>query len=169
MAFDRKAYAPFVLDSIFGMEVGILMNTLLLSAVVASGAKHETIITNGVLLIFAAAFAVIIKKILSDNSTKEYKSGEEVPLSVLMKDRKVILISYFIGVLIPLAPYIFSPNSVAFSASVLMSLLILFLIAFIQAKIAGMNPLKESIAMVLYGGVAVGMGVAVGKMLFGMI
>lgn len=165
MTFDRKKFAPFVRNFVFGVEDSLVSTVGLLSGVAASGAERSTIIVTGVVLIFVEAFSMGVGSVLSDNSTKEFKSGEEVPLAVSVKGGVVMLVSYFIAGLIPLAPYLFLPNGVAFSASIWASLLGLYLLGYASAKMAGVNPLKESIQMFLLGGAAVGIGVAVGTLL----
>lgn len=66
-----------------------------------------------------------------------------------------IALSYIVGGLIPLAPYILlSDLHTALLASVGVTLLALFLFGFVKGRFTGLNPLKSGIQTILVGGLA---------------
>ena len=74
-----------------------------------------------------------------------------------------MFVSYFISGFVPLFPYIIFPVASAFWFSILLSLLALFVLGAIGAKISNINIFKNGFRMLLVGGIAIFAGVAVGK------
>jgi vacuolar iron transporter family protein len=66
-----------------------------------------------------------------------------------------IAISYIVGGIIPLAPYIFIHNAnFALATSVVITLIALFIFGFVKGKFTGVNPFKSAIQTLLVGGIA---------------
>ena len=66
-----------------------------------------------------------------------------------------IAVSYIVGGLIPLSPYILIPNiSTALVVSVVVTLIALFVFGYVKGRFTGINPLRGGIQTVLVGGLA---------------
>ena len=77
-----------------------------------------------------------------------------------------IAVSYIVGGLIPLAPYIFiAETRAALKLSVIVTLLALFIFGYVKGKFTGANPLKGAIQTALIGGIAAGVAFALAKLM----
>lgn len=73
-------------------------------------------------------------------------------------------ISYIVGGLIPLLPYVLIHNSIqALIVSVIVTLLALFIFGFVKGKFTGTNPLKSALQTTLVGGFAAGVAFLVAR------
>lgn len=76
-----------------------------------------------------------------------------------------IAISYLIGGLVPLLPYMMTrSNSLALKASVVATLIALFVFGFIKAKFTGINPLRGALQTVAIGGLAAGAAFVIARL-----
>lgn len=113
----------------------------------------------------------IVKKITSNPKVwLDFMMNEELGLEKPAADKPVqdaILVggSAVIGSLIPLVPFVFLPIGHAILASVGLSLACLFAVGFIKAKKTVGTPWREGLEMMVVGGVAAGVGYAVGAVL----
>ncbi|UOF89073.1 VIT1/CCC1 transporter family protein [Fodinisporobacter ferrooxydans] len=74
-------------------------------------------------------------------------------------------ISYIIGGLIPLSPYMILPTvTTALVASVVMTLIALFVFGFIKGKFTGASPLKSAWQTTFVGGLAAGVAYLVARL-----
>jgi len=80
----------------------------------------------------------------------------------------IMFFSYFLAGFIPLGPYLFLPLESAFWISITVSLISLFILGIIGAKISQTNIFKGGMRMILVGGLALGAGTLVGTLLGGM-
>jgi VIT1/CCC1 family predicted Fe2+/Mn2+ transporter len=165
--FTKEELIAFFRNFVFGVEDSLVSTVGLLSGVAAAGEERHTIIVAGVVLIFVEAFSMGVGSLLSDNSVRELTSGKEEPLARSYGSSLVMFVSYFITGFIPLAPYVFLSNSVAFYTSIACSLLALFALGFTAGKFAKISPLREGIQMMLLGGAAISLGVVVGTIING--
>ncbi len=77
-----------------------------------------------------------------------------------------IALSYIVGGLIPLSPYIFMQSiSTALSFSVMVTLIALFLFGFVKGKFTGLKPLVSGFRTVIIGGLAAGAAFVIAKLI----
>ncbi|MCC7451054.1 MAG: VIT1/CCC1 transporter family protein [Anaerolineae bacterium] len=77
-----------------------------------------------------------------------------------------IAVSYIIGGLIPLSPYIlFNTISTALPASVLVTLIALFVFGYFKGRFTGINPLRGGIQTLLVGGLAAAVAFAIARII----
>jgi vacuolar iron transporter family protein len=75
-------------------------------------------------------------------------------------------ISYIVGGLIPLSPYILIPNiTTALIVSVIVTLIALFLFGYIKGRFTGTKPLKSGLQTVFVGGVAAGVAFLLARLI----
>lgn len=76
-----------------------------------------------------------------------------------------MFVSYFAAGLIPLLPIMLLPKSYSLYVSVFAALVGLFILGLIKGKVTGKNPLRSGIEVLIVGGVAAAIGIAVGVVL----
>ncbi len=77
-----------------------------------------------------------------------------------------IAVSYIVGGLIPLAPYIFiAQTNEALKISVIVTILALFVFGFVKGKFTGAGPVKSAIQTALIGGIAAGVAFALARLI----
>lgn len=75
-------------------------------------------------------------------------------------------ISYIVGGLIPLSPYILIQDiSIALIISVIVTLIALFLFGYIKGRFTGTKPLKSGLQTVFVGGVAAGVAFLLARLI----
>ncbi|WAH39589.1 VIT1/CCC1 transporter family protein [Alicyclobacillus dauci] len=79
-----------------------------------------------------------------------------------------IAISYIVGGIIPLAPYIFIHHAnTALVTSVIITLIALFIFGFVKGRFTGVNPFKSAIQTLLVGGIAAAAAFGLAKVFAG--
>lgn len=159
---SNKVSSDFVRNFVFGVEDSLVSTIGLVSGVAAAGATRSTLILTGVVLIFVEAFSMAAGSLISDNSVREYKEQEVVPMKSSYWSSIVMFVSYFLSGFLILAPYIFLGSKTAFVTSIAIALVSLFILGLYVGKISGIPPVKRSLMITLIGGVAILLGVAVG-------
>lgn len=77
-----------------------------------------------------------------------------------------IALSYIVGGLIPLSPYMLLPNLTdALRVSVVVTLLALFLFGFFKGRFTGIHPLRSGVQTVLVGGLAAAVAFALARLI----
>lgn len=77
-----------------------------------------------------------------------------------------IALSYIIGGMIPLAPYIFIPQtSEALKISVIVTILALFVFGFVKGQFTGSSPFKSAFQTALIGGIAAGVAFLLARLI----
>lgn len=163
----RREFRMIVMRNfVFGVEDSLVSTVGLLSGIAAVGTARETVILTGVVLIFVEAFSMAVGSFLSEHSAEEYAEGRHEGSSERNSRFAgfIMFASYFTSGFIPLAPYLIFEGMGAVAASVAVSLAALFGLGAAAARAAGVRVLREALRMLLVGGTAVAVGVAVGTM-----
>lgn len=162
--FNRqKAKETYLKNFIFGVEDSLVSTVGLLSGVTAASATRETIITTGLVLIVVEGVSMGIGSLLSQESTDEIV-GHTSSDGLALKGALTMFASYIIAGFIPLSPYFLLPREIAMPVSVAVSLFGLFCLGLgTAAYFKRPNLMRRALRMLLLGGLAVMMGVVVGK------
>lgn len=160
----KKDFASFVRNFVFGVEDSLVSTVGLLSGVAVAGLPKHDIFLTGVVLIFVEAFSMGVGSYLSEQSADEFLGNKK---SVSVPSAIVMFISYFVAGFIPLSPYIFFEVNFAFPLSITASLIALFVLGLISAKVFHSSLIKQAVRMFLMGGMAIGVGVMVGNFVQG--
>lgn len=151
---------------VFGVEDSLVSTVGLLSGVAIAGTSRATIILTGMVLIFVEAFSMGMGTFLAEHSAAEYgglphdgRSGKNTFLA-----GTIMLASYFVSGFVPLAPYLFLEGSAAFGVSIAASLAALFALGGVSARVSKIGVMREAFRMLILGGAAVAVGVAVGAL-----
>lgn len=151
---------------IFGIEDSLVSTVGLLSGIAAGGVERTNIILTGVVLIFVEAFSMAVGSFLSEKSAEEHianHSRQKLPSHFAVFGGTIMFFSYFISGFVPLAPYVLLDSNRAFGWSIGASLFALLILGIVSAKFLKINLLKSVLRMVLIGGLAIAVGVLIGK------
>jgi vacuolar iron transporter family protein len=97
----------------------------------------------------------------------KYELGLEKPEPKRARNSaSTIALSYIIGGLIPLSPYIFIPKSgTALVASILITLLALGVFGYVKGRFTGLKPFRKAVQMMLTGGLAAAAAFFIAKLI----
>ena len=160
---ERQKHALYIRNFIFGAEDSLVSTVGLLSGIAMAGVSRRDIILTGIVLIFVEAFSMGVGSILSEHTVEEYEKQENSIAHQSLAGGLIMFISYFIAGFVPLAPYLLFDRSTALAISILPSLIALFLVGFISAKMFRIRALHHALEMFILGGAAIMIGVIIGK------
>ncbi len=160
---SKKFFEILVRNIIFGAEDSLVSTVGMLSGIALAGVLRSDLILAGVVLIFVEAFSMAAGSFLSERSTEEFVDGRDLPLRYPLLGGFVMFVSYFVSGFVPLLPYIFQEIDSAFQTSVVLSLIALFLLGAVSAKRFHAKPVRSGIRMLIIGGLAVALGILIGR------
>ncbi|MEK7578985.1 MAG: VIT1/CCC1 transporter family protein [Patescibacteria group bacterium] len=155
--------SDIVRNVVFGVEDSLVSTVGLVSGIASAGIARETILMTGVVLVVVEAFSMAVGALLSENAVEEAEVHREVSLKGSVVGALTMFLSYLVAGTLVIIPYLIAPTETAFVASVVISLLALFLLGLVSAGISKIHPVKKGIMMVLIGGCAIGVGILVGR------
>lgn len=149
---------------IFGVEDSLVSTVGLLSGVAIADASRSTLFLTGLVLIFVEAFSMAAGSFLSERSAAQFEQKQIVSARHSVIPGLVMFISYFVSGFVPLAPYLLLSTRVAFPVSIICSLTALFVLGVISGKLSKTGLMRNGLGMLFVGGLAIGIGVAVGSL-----
>lgn len=162
---SSKVFILYVRNFIFGAEDSLVSTVGLLAGIASAGVPQKEIIISGVVLVCVEAFSMSVGSFLSERTTEESSPGYKSQKSNSIQAAGIMFVSYFVCGFIPLFPYLIIRSDQAFWSSILVSLLSLFILGFVSAKILKTRIWKSALRMTIIGGLAIGLGVAVGTVI----
>ena len=153
----------FIRNFIFGVEDSLVSTVGLLSGIAITNMQSSEIVAIGIILIFVEAFSMGIGSLLSEHSVEEYVNHKNVPFWNAALGATTMFFAYFIFGFIPLSPYIFASINYAFWISIIFSLITLFFLGSLSSKFSGVKVLRNGFEMLTIGGIAIVIGIIVGK------
>ncbi len=162
---DRLTRASYLRTFIFGVEDGLVSTVGLLSGIAIAGAPRATILLTGTVLIFVEGFSMAVGSFLSESSAEEYlEKKEQTSIRTPLLAGILMFASYAGAGFIALVPYILLDVSPAFYLSVALSLIALLGLGIVGGRLAHVSIAKSGLKMVLVGGVAIAVGILVGRL-----
>jgi len=149
---------------IFGVEDSLVSTVGLISGVAVAGTKTSFIILTGIVLIFVEAFSMAVGALLSDNSVKEFEQKEDVAIGSSVKTATVMFFSYLLSGFLVISPYYFLNHDLAFTVSIAISVICLFILGTISAHFSNTSYVKKGLTMAVIGGLAVGIGILISNL-----
>ncbi len=156
------ATASYFRNFIFGVEDSLVSTVGLLSGIAIANATKETILLTGIVLIFVEGFSMAAGVFLSEESTEEFQHGKDTPKRNFL-EAVVMFFSYFISGFIPLFAYIIWPVVTALFYSIIFSLIALFILGVIGARLSHTSIIKSGVRMITIGGLAILLGAFAGS------
>ncbi|PIR46723.1 MAG: hypothetical protein COV07_02555 [Candidatus Vogelbacteria bacterium CG10_big_fil_rev_8_21_14_0_10_45_14] len=158
----RKQGASYIRNFVFGVEDSLASTAGLLAGVASAGVEGKVIVISGVVLIFVEAFSMGVGSLISENAALEYEKRKESSYRKSALGALIMFLSYILAGFIPLFPYIVFSHDVAFVLSISLSLLTLFVLGAVAARLSGTGILRNALSVLSIGGIAVIVGVLVG-------
>lgn len=155
----------YVRNFVFGVEDSLVSTVGLLSGVAAAGMGQRALVMTGVVLLFVEAFSMAAGSFLSEYSAEEYAAQAEVPARYSIAAGIIMFVSYFFFGLVPLGPYMLFEPMRAFWVSIVLSLLVLFFLGVVSARMFKVSIVKSAARMLFVGGLAIALGIFVGDLL----
>ena len=154
----------YLRNFIFGVEDSLVSTVGLLAGVAAADISPRAILTTGLVLIVVEGFSMGVGSFLTEETTEEM-AGEKPQTLEAIKGACTMLFSYCLAGLLPLSPYVFLTGQTAVTTSITLSLLGLFGLGYGTSIYFGRpHPYKRAIKMMLLGGMAVLVGMLIGKL-----
>ncbi|MBI4268257.1 VIT1/CCC1 transporter family protein [Candidatus Uhrbacteria bacterium] len=147
---------------VFGVEDSLVSTLGFLAGISIGGFDQRSIVLSGLILIVVEAFSMGAGSFLSEESTEEFEQKKTVSPLRSLHAGLTMFVSYLIAGSIPLGPYLLLPIQTAFSTSIICSLAALFTLGFFSGKEARVNPVTTGLRVLLVGGAAMAIGVAIG-------
>ena len=167
MALTRGSSANYFRNFIFGVEDSLVSTVGLLSGVAIADVERSTIILSGVVLIFVEAISMAAGSFLSESTAREFSGQKEQSLRPSMTSGAIMFCSYFLAGFIPLSPYLVFSTATAFPASIGASLFALCCLGVVSARLSKTGIARNVLRMVVVGGLAIAVGVIVGRIVAG--
>ncbi len=158
---DKSSKNIFLRTFIFGVEDSLVSTVGLLSGIAVAGVPRTTIILTGMILIFVEAFSMGAGTFLSEHSVEDNKKLSWRTLG----SSAIMFLSYIIAGTVPLLPYVMLDAAAAFPISIIFSLFGLIVLGIAKAKILKQKIRHHAAEIFLIGGMAIAVGVVVGKLL----
>ncbi len=147
---------------VFGITDSLVSTVGLLAGIDVAGASHTTLVLTGIIYGLVEAFSMAVGNFLSEESAEEYTNKADVADGPSVLAAGVMFISFVLAALIPLVPYVMFTTWIALAASVVVSILALFIMGIISASFARLPLLWRGARMALLGGAAIALGVIIG-------
>lgn len=153
----------YVRNIVFGIADSLVSTVGLLSGIDVSGSTHGTIILTGLIYAFVESLSMAIGSFLSEQATEEVKERKETATIVPFIGGVTMFLSFLISSFIPLFPYLFLHTILALVLSIALSLLTLFIVGIVMARLSKISPWRHGMKMVFLGGAAIVIGAIIGK------
>ena len=155
----------YLRNTIMGATDGLVSTVGLLAGINVTGVTRSFIILTGIIYIFVEAFSMGIGSFLSEESAE--MGSNRKSLSVSVTGGVVMFTAFVIAAFIALVPYMIASGPIALWLSIFLSLATLFgaslLVRLVSKRISRRRLLQHATQMVLLGGCAILIGVAIGK------
>jgi VIT1/CCC1 family predicted Fe2+/Mn2+ transporter len=155
----------YIRNIVFGISDSLVSTVGLLAGIDVSGTSKHIIILTGVTYAFVEAFSMAVGSFLSEESVEEDSNRGKLETSGPFTAGSIMFISFIIASFIPIIPYMFFGLTSALYLSIGLSIIALFVVGMISAKKTKVKVLKSGFRMALLGGMAIVIGVIVGKFL----
>ncbi len=153
----------YIRNIIFGMTDSLVSTVGLLAGIDSVGTTRHIIIATGIIYALVEGFSMAVGSFLSEESAEEYAVKKQVDLTDSASGAVVMFVSFVVASFVPLAPYVFFNPAYALWWSLGFSIVALFIVGIISAKISKVSILKRGVTMAALGASAIVIGVLVGK------
>jgi vacuolar iron transporter family protein len=145
---------------IFGVEDSLVSTTGLIAGLSVGSAYKSVVVLGGIVAIFIEAVSMGAGEYLSDDAVKDLDKVKRASNPLI--SGLLMFTSYLLAGFVPLVPILLLPLGSAIYLSVLLALTGLFLLGYSKGKILHTSPLRGALKIFIVGGLATGLGMAVG-------
>lgn len=157
----RSRISPDYLHSgFFGVEDSLVSTTGALAGIAVSSSSKEAILATALVIIAVESTSMAASEFISEE-TEEDVEKQKMPASPLISGI-IIFVGYVVAGMIPLMPYLILPHLQAIPVSIVAALLGLVILGIYKGKVSHKSPTRSAFEVLIIGGVAAAIGLAVG-------
>ena len=160
-----KTSALYLRTVVFGVNDSLVSTVGFLAGISVAGVPRATIILTGVIYALVEAFSMAMGDFLSEESAEEYESKSDVNDRSSAIAGLFMFLSSVLAALVPLMPYLLFSGVTALFVSAAASIIGLFIVGMLSARLSRLPVVWRGARMALLGGAAILMGVAVGLLM----
>lgn len=146
---------------IFGVEDSLVSTTGLIAGISVGTSNKSVVIVSGLVAIAVEAISMGAGEYISDDSLEQADRRTKRPHQA-RKNGILMLLSYFFAGLIPLLPVILIDYPASLYVSITMALFGLLALGYIKGKLLHTDPWRGAVKVLIVGGLATALGIAVG-------
>lgn len=151
----------YLRSAFFGIEDSLVSTAGLIAGIGAGTQNPKFIILAGLVGVSVEAISMAAGEFLSEETTNELKKSRRRGSSPVFGGL-IMFVAYFMAGLLPIIPILLLPPPTAFYASVALTLIGLFVLGLAKGKVTGRSPLRSGLEVLIVGGLACSIGIAVG-------
>lgn len=155
----------YVRNIIFGVEDSLVSTVGLLAGIASGDIGPSKLFFIGVVYLFVEGFSMAAGSYLSEHGAQEYETGKRTSSSEPLLGGIVMFVAFVVAGFVPILPYVLFTASLTTGiiVSIVVSLVLLAILGYVQAKVSKVSLLPSIVRMVVIGGIAIILGVIVGK------
>jgi VIT1/CCC1 family predicted Fe2+/Mn2+ transporter len=156
-----KRIAPDYIHSIFfGVEDSLVSTTGALAGIAISANSKELILVTALVIIAVESTSMGASEFLSEE-TEEDIEKQKMPANPKISGL-LVFVAYVLAGLVPLMPYLLLPHLTAIPFSIGFALVGMVILGIIKGKVTKKSSLRSAGEVLIIGGIATAIGVAVG-------
>lgn len=159
----RKISPDYLHSGFFGVEDSLVSTTGALAGIAITSTSKEAILATALVIIAVESTSMAASEFISEQ-TEEDVEKEKMPASPLVSGL-IIFVGYVIAGMIPLLPYLLLPHIQAIPVSIVAALIGLLFLGIYKGKVSHKSPTRSAIEVLIIGGIAAAIGIAVGLIL----
>lgn len=160
----KRIHEDYLRSIVFGFQDALVSTTGVIVGVATGTGNREIVLLAGIITILVESLSMGVGQYMSEKAVHQMdKTGKHT--DNVYVGGALMMISYFLGGLIPLTPMLFFDVTMAVSITILASLAGLFVLGFLKAKIVEVDPLKSAVEIAILGGITTAIGIIVGNFL----
>lgn len=156
-----KINREYLRSVLFGVEDSLVSTTGLIAGLSVGADSKKIVVLGGLIAIAIEAVSMGAGEYLSDDAVQDLDKIKRHRDSPALSGF-LMMIAYAGAGLIPLLPILLLPYPMSIAFSVAFALIGLFMLGYIKGKILKTNSLKGALKILIVGGVATALGIAVG-------
>ncbi len=164
----RHEIADSLREIVFGLEDSLVSTLGALTGIAVGAGSQYIVILSGLVLIAAEGMSMAAGSYLSDASASQadaaFHKSRRAEAPRPMRAALVMGVFYFIGGIVPLAPYFFLEVHAAIVPSVVLTAGTLFLVGVWAAGYTGRSRLRSGLEMTAISLAAAGVGFVIGRL-----
>lgn len=149
-------------SAIFGFQDALVSTTGVVVGVATGSQDKSIVVLAGIVTVMVESLSMGTGQYLSEKSVHQL-DGRHQDLPIL--GGLIMFVSYFLAGLIPVSSIILFPLKLAIPSAIISSLLGLFTLGWVKAKLINKQALRSALEASFIGGLSVLVGLLVGKIL----
>ena len=160
--FRRKLHGAVgsIREIVFGLEDSLVSTLGAVTGIAAGTDSSYIVMLSGLVLIAVESVSMAAGSYLSSEAAGEAERRNEHPVRAAV----VMFVSYVVGGLFPLTPYLLLPVSEAYLPSIIATIMALFTLGVWKGKITGRSRLMSGLQMTAVSLAAAFLGYVIGRL-----